>query len=170
MWPNPPIFLPVRRYMNAAQPWYDTLFTIVTVQGLFISLEENVTFACNFFMTRSQWSNQPPLTAELSQSFQYFILSSRPLFLTRPESSKPTKCLVLYFSCSLRPSNIQRIGLEHSGLPSLAFKITLMWHPAAPQKHMHISGAVTWGWCKGRVPWGLAKARPEMMTHTAKQM
>lgn len=39
------------RQINSIQPWYDTLFTVTTVHGLFISLEENVTFTCNFLMT-----------------------------------------------------------------------------------------------------------------------
>lgn len=114
----------------------------------------------------SQWTNPPRLPVELSHSFQYFILPCHILRLTHPKSSKPIKCLVLYFSCSLRPLNIQRISLEHSGLTSPAFQITLKWHSAPLQKHMHISGAVTLGWRKGRTPWRLAKARPGMMTHT----
>lgn len=98
-------------------------------------------------------------------SFQYFILSFRPLFLTHWKSSTPTKCLVLYFFCSFRSSNIQRIGLQHSGLPSPAFRVNPQTAPRGALKHMHISGAVTWAWFKQRAPQRLSPARSEKMTH-----
>lgn len=85
-------------------------------------------------------------------SFQYFILHSPSIISSNTEKSgEPTKCVVLYFPPprSLRPSNIQRIGLQHFGLPSLALQIRLKWHlppPTQPEpSHMHISGAVTCG-------------------------
>lgn len=155
----------VCRQINSIQPWYDTLFDVLTAESLFISLKHNVTFTCNHFTLGDTMEN--PSSSYCVRVFNISFFPPVHYFL-HTESSKPTKCLVLYFSCSLRPSNIQRIGFLHFGLPSLAFQISLKRHPAAPQKHMHISGAVTWGWCKGRAPRRLAKTRPEMMTHTAK--
>lgn len=75
---------------------------------------------------KHQWTRHPPLPgcgvlALLNISCVSFCL----LFLAHASWSKPAKCLVLYFCCSLRPSNIQRISVKHSGLPLRAYQIRL---------------------------------------------
>lgn len=87
---------------------------------------------CENFPTNIKWPpnriSSPYATQKTALLFSLtvFNISSFPPPLFHEQTNK---VLSPVFSCSLTPSNIQRIGLPHLGLPSPAFQMSLQPHP-----------------------------------------
>lgn len=116
----------------------------------------------------SEWTT----SCQVITAFNILLFLPVHYFITHHESRNCTKCLVLYFFfCSLRPSNIQRMSLQHSlpihsishnhqTAPSSAFETYAYFRCCHMRADAEDDGPKGW----------LATAGPEMMTHPAKRV